>query len=134
MGAQGLNEYLASQYGKSFQLGVHDCFTFTNAAWRATRGSGYADDFIGKYVGLGRKGFARLMISTWGTPDIIKAFDMNLNRIKGFPPRGSLVAMRSNRPVVTGHALGICCGVTSVFLGDLNMVHLPTEDIEGAWT
>jgi|TARA_B110000908_G_scaffold15285_1_gene17439 hypothetical protein len=134
MGTQKLNEYLASQYGKCFQLGVHDCFTFTNAAWRETRGAGYADDFVGKYVGLGPKAFARLMIATWGTPDIIKAFDINLTKVEGFPPRGSLVAMKSTRFVSTGYALGICSGVTSVFLGDLNMVHLPTENIEGAWT
>jgi hypothetical protein len=129
-----MHDYLAAQRGKCFDLGKHDCFTFTNGAWRAMHGRGYADDFVGKYAALGPKAFARLMKETFGAVRLPDALDIGLTRVVGFPPRGALVITKNAQPYLTGFALGICCGVTSVFLNGSGVIHLSTEDTCGAWT
>lgn len=126
--------YLKAQRGKPFKLGEHDCFTFTNGAWRAMHGVGYADHFVGRYADLGPKGFAKLMLECFNTTDIIQAFDDGLHRVQTFPPKGALVATKNARPYFTGYALGIAMGVTAVFLGEDDMVYMPIDQIEGAWT
>lgn len=126
--------YLKAQRGKPFKLGEHDCFTFTNGAWNAMHGAGYADHFIGRYADLGPKGFAKLMWECFNTTDIVKALDNGLQRVDGFPPKGALVITKNARPYFTGHALGIAMGVTAVFLGDDDMLYMPIDQIEGAWT
>lgn len=128
-----LIEYVKAQRGKPFALGEHDCFTFTNGAWRAMHGHGYADQFVGRYAGLGKKAFAKLMWECFNTSDLIKALDAGLHRVETFPPKGALVASKNARPYFTGYALGLAMGVNAVFLGDDDMIYLPISEIEGAW-
>ena len=125
--------YVKAQRGKPFVLGEHDCFTFTNGAWRAMHGHGYADHFVGRYAGLGKKAFAKLMWECFNTSDLIKALDAGLHRVETFPPKGALVASKNARPYFTGYALGLAMGVNAVFLGDDDMIYLPISEIEGAW-
>lgn len=134
MGPQDrLISYLDDQRGKCFDLGRHDCFTFTNGAWQAMYGVGYADGLIGRYIGLGPKGVMKLIKEAYGTPDIIDALDTNLTRITRFPPKGALVCKKTDRFYMTGYAFGIAVGVHGVFVGDLDMVYIPIEQIDGAW-
>ena len=128
-----LIDYVKAQRGKPFALGEHDCFTFTNGAWRTMHGHGYADKFIGRYAGLGKKAFAKLMRECFNTSDLIKALDAGLHRVETFPPKGALVATKNARPYFTGYALGLAMGVNAVFLGDDDMIYLPISEIEGAW-
>ena len=125
--------YVKAQRGKPFAIGVHDCFTFTNGAWAAMHGRGYADQIMGKYADLGQKQLARLLFDNFGTPSMIDALDAGLTRVNSFPPKGALVVMRSQRPYFTGYAFGLAMGVTAVFLGDSDVIYLPIEQIEGAW-
>lgn len=125
--------YVKAQRGKPFAIGVHDCFTFTNGAWAAMHGRGYADQIVGKYADLGQKGLARLLLDNFGATDLIASLDKVLTRVDGFPPKGALVIMRSERPYFTGYAFGLAMGVTAVFLGESDVVYLPIEQIEGAW-
>ncbi len=134
MGSQELTRYLKAQRGREFKLGEHDCFTFTNGAWQAMHGVGYADDFVGLYAGLSKKGFAKLMKSSFGHSDLIDALDHGLIRLQGFPPKGALVVSKSARPYFTGYALGIAYGANAVFLGDCDLEYVPITDIDGAWT
>lgn len=134
MGPESLTSYLKAQRGRPFKLGEHDCFTFTNGAWRVQHGVGYADHFIGKYAGLGPKAFAKLMKSTFGHVDLIKALDHGLSRVDGFPPKGALVVSKSARPYFTGYAMGIAYGVNAVFLGDSDVECISITEIDGAWT
>jgi hypothetical protein len=129
----GLNAYLREQRGKCFDLGRHDCFTFTNGAWRVVYGSGYADDIIGKYAGLGPKGLKALMQATYGGKTLIECFDMHLTRVGGVPPRGALVASDRVSRWITGVALGVACGTRAVFIGDQDVVYMPIDEISGAW-
>lgn len=134
MGPQDrLIAYVKAQRGKPFAIGSHDCFTFTNGAWAAMHGRGYADQIIGQYAGLGQKSLARLIRDNFGTADMIAALDAGLTRVKGFPPKGALVIMRSERPYFTGYAFGLAMGVTAVFLGESDVVYMPISQIEGAW-
>lgn len=134
MGSQvTLAAYLADQRGKRFEFGVHDCLTFTNGWWRVRCDAGFADEVIGKYADLGQKEAAKLMWSTFNTSDLPKALDMRLQRIQ-HPNRGDIVISKLARSYFTGYAMGICAGVTSVFLGDDDMIHLATSTVDGAWT
>ena len=128
-----LAAYLTAQSGKRFELGVHDCLTFTNGWWQVRCDAGFADEVIGKYGDLGQKEAAKLMWETFNTTDLRKALDDRLQRVK-FPTRGDLVISKQARPYFTGYAMGICSGVTSVFLGGDDMIHLATDQIDGAWT
>ena len=128
-----LIEYVKAQRGKPFALGEHDCFTFTNGAWRAMHGHGYADQFVGLYAGLGKKAFAKLMWECFNTSDLIKALDFVLQRVETFPPKGALVVTKKARPYFTGYAMGLAMGANAVFLGDDDMIYLPISEIEGAW-
>lgn len=131
--AYNLIAYIKSQRGRKFVLGEHDCFTFTNGAWAAMHGAGYADHFVGKYADLGPKAFARLMRESFGHVKLIDALDHGLCRVAGFPPKGALVVSSSCRPYFTGYALGIAVGADAVFLGDDDVEYRPITEINGAW-
>ena len=133
MGSEVLTSYLKAQRGRPFKLGEHDCFTFTNEAWRVMHGVGYGDKLIGKYADLGQKDFAKLMKKTFGHIGLIDALDHGLTRVTGFPPKGALVISQSARPYFTGYALGIAYGVNAVFLGDDDVSFMPITEINGAW-
>jgi hypothetical protein len=134
MGPQDfLTRYIKEQRGKKFALGKHDCLTFTNGAWAAMRGKGYADEVIGKYAGLSPKAAARLMMDHFGSSDLIAALDANLKRVTGFPPKGALVVMKADRQYFTGYAFGVALGVRAVFVGAEDVVYVPISQIEGAW-
>ena len=128
-----LNDYLREQRGRCFDLGRHDCFTFTNGAWRAMHGAGYADGIIGRYAGLGPKGLKALMRATYGGDTVMQCLDMHLIRVGGVPPRGALVASDKISRWIAGVALGIACGSRAAFLGDQDVVYMPIDEISGAW-
>lgn len=129
---QRLRQYVDTQRGKPLVLGVHDCFTFTNGAWRAMHGKGYADQIIGRYSDLGPSGFRQLLRSEFGAPNLIDALDLNLCRVEGVPPRGALVVQNNGR-WLTKNALGIAMGVTAAFLSEDDVLFLDIDKIDGAW-
>lgn len=128
-----LNDYLRQQQTKTFQLGEHDCFTFTNGAWAAMYGEGYADKIIGRYACAGPKRLKQLLLDEYGHETIEGCLDAHMTRIDGIPPRGSLVITSAVGRWITGRALGIANGVRAVFIADKGVVHLPIDKIEGAW-
>jgi len=134
MGSQNLNNYLKEQRGRAFDFGVHDCFTFTNGAWCVMHGVGFADEFVGKYSGIGRNELKRLLEDTFGASDMLGCLDITLNRVEGLPRRGALVSVVAPVPYFSGVALGIAMGSTAVFLAPVGVVHLPISQITGAWT
>lgn len=133
MGSEGLISYVKEQRGKPFKLGEHDCFTFTNEAWRIMHGHGYADHFVGKYADLGPKAFAKLMKKSFGHVDLIDALDHGMCRVSHVPPRGALVVSKSSRPYFTNYALGLALGLNAVFLGEDDVIFMPISDVDGAW-
>jgi hypothetical protein len=134
MGPQSrLNEYLREQRGKCFDLGKHDCFTFTNGAWAAMHGGGYADDVIGKYKSMGPKSLQKFMLKSFGHDNLTDCFDAHMTRVEGIPPRGAIVMSSRTSRWFTGKALGISMGTKAVFLGDLDMLYMHITEIEAAW-
>lgn len=129
-----LNDYLRRQHNTTFQLGHRDCFTFTNDAWNAMYGHGYADQIIGRYACTGPKRFKQLLVDEFGHDNIVDCLDAHMNRVAGFPPKGALVISSSVGRWITGKALGICAGPKCVFVADKGVVYVPVDKIDGAWT
>ena len=49
-----LNQYILDVRDIPFNWHTNDCFMFTNNAFRAMYGQGWADDWVGKYIKNGK--------------------------------------------------------------------------------
>lgn len=126
-------QYLAEVEFVPFEWGVHDCFTFTNGAFRAMHGKGWADDWLGRYMVDGRPMRASELRRTFGFSAVEPAIDEKLRRIDGMPPRGALVTTDKVRRWVTGVAFGIATGTSAAFLDKGGVVYLPLRHIKDKW-
>jgi len=128
-----LNEYIKKVRDVPFQWHVNDCFTFTNNAFHAMYGEGWADDWDGKYTKNGmylkRDGLRKV----FGAQTLEQGIDEKLQRYHGIPPRGALVSTDKTRRWVIGQALGISVGAKAIFLGETGVVSVYIEDIKNAW-
>jgi len=127
-----LTAYIRAAEDASFVWGEHDCLTFTNGAYRAMYGAGWAEDWLGRYMIDGRPMRRRELIAEFGWSNIDAAIDDKLTRVS-HPPRGALVTTKHAQRWVTGVALGVCIGARGVFLGKEGVIYMPTEYIEKAW-
>lgn len=130
---ESLNAYLKDVRDKPFEWGVHDCLTFTNNAFHAMYGEGWADDWLGRYMVDGRAMRRRELIEEFRKTDFIKAVDERLTRVNYIPPLGSLVTTKQSQRWVIGVAMGICTGTKAVFLSKQGVLYLPLDAIEQAW-
>lgn len=130
---ESLNAYLKDVRDKPFEWGVHDCLTFTNNAFHAMYGEGWADDWLGRYMVDGRAMRRRELIQEFRKTDFIKAVDERLTRVNYIPPLGSLVTTKQSQRWVIGVAMGICTGTKAVFLSKQGVLYLPLDAIEQAW-
>lgn len=134
MGTQErLNNYLISQSNISFAWGVNDCLTFTNNAWKAMYGHGWADDWLGRYMTNGKPMCRSQLVKEFGKYSFEEAVDERLQPAGKYPPRGALVTTTHARRWVTGVALGICNGTRGVFLNDQGLIYLPLDLIKNSW-
>jgi hypothetical protein len=137
-----LNEYLKSVRDVPFQWGEHDCLTFTNDAFHAMYGEGWADDWLGRYMRDGELlsryqlieefGFGKVL-GRAGTDLFNMAVDEKLTRINCVPPLGALITTRKAQRWITGVAMGISTGTKGVFLSDEGVLYLPLDAVEKAW-
>jgi len=130
---ESLNAYLKQTRGITFQWGLHDCLTFTNNAFHAMYGKGWADDWLGRYMVDGRPMKRYELRKEFGFSNFISAVDAKLERIDHVPPLGALVLTRQAQRWIIGGAMGICTGTKCVFLSKQGVVHLPLDAIEQAW-
>jgi len=128
-----LNAYLRAMRGKPFSWGQHDCLTFTNDAFRAMYGKGWADDWLDRYMVDGRPMRRDELVKEFRHSDFNKAVDSRLERASGIPPLGALVTTKKARKWVTGVAMGICTGSRGAFLDKVGVIYLPLDDIDEAW-
>jgi hypothetical protein len=128
-----LNAYLKAVRHKPFVWGQHDCLIFTNDAFRAMYGDGWADDWLGRYMVDGRVMRRRELIAEFKSSNFTKALDEKLTRIDHVPPLGSLVTTKQAQRWITGVAMGICTGSKAVFLSKEGVLYLPLDAIEQAW-
>ena len=126
-------QYVETCARKPFKYGVHDCFTFTNGAVRALRGSGFADDIIGDYAGDDGKLLSVSTLKRIGGFEDIPAFvDSRMDRISHeLPCRGSLVAVPSR--TITVYALGIAWGDGIVTVADYGTSWVDLAEAVAAW-
>jgi hypothetical protein len=128
-----LNAYIKTVRGDEFVWGQHDCLTFTNDAFKAMYGAGWADDWLGRYMD-GTRILGRNELKTeFGFGEFSKAVDTKLMQINHVPPLGALVTTKKARRWVTGVAMGICTGSKVAFLDKVGVIYLPIDDIDQAW-
>ena len=128
-----LNAYLKAVKRKPFVWGQHDCLTFTNDAFRAMYGKGWADDWLNRYMVNGRPMRRNELMREFRHSDFDIAVDKRLQRVDCVPPLGALVTTKKARKWVTGNAMGICAGTKCAFLDKVGVIYLPLDDIDGAW-
>lgn len=134
MDLDALQRYLTEVSSRPFKMGQHDCLTFTNEAYRRMTGSGWSEDWLGKYMRNSDVPFTtRMLRQIYGFLTMVEGIDSKMDRVNGVPPRGALVAMRSPRDAVFPHALGIANGTIGAFLSADGMVYCPITDIEHGW-
>jgi len=128
-----LNQYLLTVRDKPFEWHKNDCFIFTNNAFRAMYGEGWADDWVGKYIKngkyLGRDGLREV----FQADTLVEAIDRKLERVTFVPPRGALVTTNKAKSWVISYALGISVGSNAVFLGRDGVISIPIEYTNDAW-
>jgi hypothetical protein len=134
MGArERLNAYLKDVRDKPFEWGVHDCLTFTNNAFHAMYGEGWADDWLDRYMIDGRAMRRRELMQEFKRNDFVKAVDEKLTRINHVPPLGALVTTKQCQRWLIGVAMGISTGTKAVFLSKQGVLYLTLDAIEQAW-
>ena len=127
-----LNEYLSEVCDVPFEWGVHDCFTFTNGAWKAMYGQGWAEDWLGKYMIEGK---------VMGRDELRKTFrfggiDAALRSRRtpdDRPVLCSLVTTERSQRWMVGVAMGISLGSRCVFLSKDGLIKLNAEDVQSSW-
>lgn len=134
MGSQKqLSEYLKQIKDKPFEWGVHDCFIFSNNAFKAYHGFGYAEDFIGRYMKDGEPMLPSRLRQEFNADSFDEAIEDRLKAIDYVPPKGSLVATKKAERWHIGYALGISIGTKAAFLSKNGLVYFPLDDITRAW-
>ena len=128
-----LDDYLEQNRCKKFQIGIHDCFTFTNEWWKLNTGKGFADVLEGQYSGHKIKTYREMLEQHFGVSDVYSALDKLLTRREGFAHRGDIVAIDREESNFTGVAMGICVGATSAFVAPHGLLFLDTDTVKGAW-
>ena len=127
-----LNEYLSEVCDVPFEWGVHDCFTFTNGAWKAMYGQGWADDWLGKYMIEGKPMRGDELRKTFRFGGIDAALRSRLTPYDR-PVLGSLVTTKKNQRWMIGVAMGISLGSRCVFLSKDGLIKLNAEDVQSSW-
>jgi hypothetical protein len=128
-----LNNYVARVKRQPFAWFSNDCLTFTNGAFKAMYGKGWADDWVGKYH-KGNETFKRDQLrKIFKARTIEEAISGKLTRVDGLPPKGCLVLTDQCRRWVIGKAMGIAWGRHALFLNDDGLEALPIENITSAW-
>jgi len=128
-----LNEYIREVRDVPFQWHVNDCFTFTNNAFRAMYGEGWADDWVGKYTNNGMYLKRDELRKVFKANTLEEAIDRKMKRIDYIPPKGALVTTDKVRRWVIGEALGIAIGTKAIFLSEKGVISQQIDFITNAW-
>ena len=130
---QRLNSYLREVRSKPFRWGEHDCLIFSNAAFAAYHGKGYADDLIGKYMQGDDPVLPSRLRDRFKADSFDEVVERRLRRVEHVPPRGAVVATKRAERWLIGYALGICVGTKAAFLSRDGVIYLPLDDVDRSW-
>jgi hypothetical protein len=130
-----LHAFLRSVSVRPFAWGSWDCLIFTNEAYRAMHGDGWADDLMHRYM-QGSSPITRSQAKReYGYETVEDMLSDRMTRVDGIPPRGALVT-GSPENIEAGYlgvSFGISVGTSAAFLSPVGVVYCPIEDIESAW-
>lgn len=138
MGQKDLSIYLKEVKDKHFHWGEHDCLIFSNNAFKAYHGFGYAEDWFGRYSIENKPKTTQDMREEFGVNSFDEMIDSKLTRIDYVPPKGAVVATKQNQHRHRAlrfipYALGISIGTKAAFLQDEGVIYLPLDAITTAW-
>ena len=128
-----LNDYISKVRNVPFQWHTNDCFMFTNNAFRAMYGEGWADDWIGKYTKDGMYLKRDELRKVFKANTLEEAIDRKMKRIDYIPPKGALVTTDKARRWVIGEAMGIAIGTKAIFLSEKGVISQQIDFITNAW-
>jgi hypothetical protein len=128
-----LNDYIRSVRGKPFKWGHHDCLIFSNDAFKAFHGFGYADDWVGEYMAGDDPMLPSRLRDRFKAQTFDEAIEKRLDPIGYTPPRGALVATKQIERWLIGYALGVCVGTKAAFLSRAGVIYSPLDEIDKAW-
>lgn len=128
-----LNEYIQKVRDVPFQWHTNDCFMFTNNAYHAMYGEGWADDWLGKYTKNGLYLKRDELRKVFQAKTLAEAIDSKMKRIDYIPPKGALVTTDKVRRWVIGEAIGIAIGTKAIFVGENGVVSTQIDFITNAW-
>ena len=128
-----LNDYISKVRNVPFQWHTNDCFMFTNNAFRAMYGEGWADDWLGKYTKNGLYLKRDELRKVFKANTLEEAIDRKMKRIDYIPPKGALVTTDKARRWVIGEAMGIAIGTKAIFLSEKGVISQQIDFITNAW-
>lgn len=131
---ESLNEFIDGCRGREFVWGVHDCFTFTNNAFKAMYGKGWGDDLEGLYLNTDGEfaGFEALAMK-YKRRSVLPFIDERLQRIDFAPPVGALVASEYESTFHLKYALGLSVGTKAVYLDENDITFRSFDSVNFAW-
>lgn len=132
---KALFAFLREAGSRKFEFGVWDCLIFTNEAFRRMHGEGWAEDWVGRYMGQDRPMTRAGLRREYGFKTLEDALCARLTRASKVPPRGALVVGAADvlGASYIGVSFGISVGTSAAFLSDSGVVYLPIEQIDSAW-
>jgi hypothetical protein len=134
MGSQKqLTQYLREVRDKPFRWGDHDCLIFSNAAFKAYHGYGYAEDWLGRYMKDGEPMLPSRLRVEYGVINFDELIEERLEPISYVPPKGAVCATKKADRWHIGYGLGISIGTKAAFLSQRGVVYFPLDDITKAW-
>lgn len=128
-----LNDYLDSVRDKAFEWGKFDCLIFTNNAFKAMYGQGWADDWLNRYMDGTRVLRRSELRKEYKHSTLIPAIDKKLKRIDFVPPLGALLASDREIRFNIGYVLGVSVGTKACYLGKNGLIWKPFETVNYAW-
>lgn len=130
-----LNAFLKQVGGRHFSWGDWDCLIFTNEAFRAMHGVGWADDLLRRYMHGGKLLTREQIRREYGYQAVDEMLRDRLTQAHNVPPRGALV-IGGPETVEAGYlgvGFGISVGSSAAFLSASGVVYCPIETIDSAW-
>jgi hypothetical protein len=138
VGQKQLNDYLREVKDKPFRWGEHDCLIFSNNAFAAYHGFGYAEEWFGRYSRDGKPKKTADMRQEFGVEFFDEMIGSKLTQISHIPPKGAIVATSNTAERHCAvrfipYALGISVGTKAAFLSPNGVLYLPLDDVAKAW-
>lgn len=129
-----LVEFIKNCRDKPFVWGEHDCLTFANNAVIVQRGYGFTGDKLGKYkTAKGAASAYTRWLKASGCSSIIEGVDAELERVVGFPPRGSVVAMPTPDGAIFPYSFGVMVSHLAAFITESGLKMIVPNSTFIAW-